>query len=86
MSGDRGAQGSCGVSGAQRGFGDMLSAQGFMAHCWMAVMGPWETLLGCLLSFRGAQPSQGMTSRVAWAAHYVRRAPGTPCPVTMYLG
>lgn len=64
----------------------MLCAQGFMAHCGMAGMGPWEALLRCFLSFHGAQPSQGMIIRVAWAVHFVRRAPGNPCPVVLYLG
>ena len=46
------------VAGARRGFGDVPGARGSVGRCWVAGMGPRQTLLGCPLPFHGARPRQ----------------------------
>lgn len=41
-------------------------------HFSLAGMGPWGTVLGCVLKFYRAQPSQGLDIRVPWAVHFVK--------------
>lgn len=58
------------------GFGDVPGAHGSMGHFSGAQIGPRGTLLGYILQFHRAQPSQGLDIRMPWTAHFVKRAPG----------
>lgn len=46
-------------------------------RCSASGMGPWGTLLGYVLRFHRAQPSQGLDIVVPWAVPFVKTALGS---------